>query len=137
MTPEQSKLQPTLQSRLANPLKSAAAAANQRAEHRLAAQKFRAKSAPKNLASGIGQMKTEIKDNPLVLAAIGPIRPVPKITDPRLLANAERVRRATAESPRMTLEEARAQTPGWQQAVLNAAERDKKRRLKNSPPAEK
>ena len=56
----------------------------------------------------------------------------PEITDPQILKMAEEMRKARAESPPMTLEEARAQTPGWQQAVLEAAERDKKRRAKNS-----
>jgi hypothetical protein len=79
------------------------------------------------------EMKPVIKE----ILGMGGGKGLPKITDPRLLANKERVRQATVESPRMTLEEVRAQTLGWQQGVLNAAERDKKRRLKNSPPAEK
>ena len=62
---------------------------------------------------------------------------LPEITDPRLLAGKARSKAQTAESPHMSLAEARAQTPGWQQAVLNAAERDKKRRSKNSGPPDK
>lgn len=55
------------------------------------------------------KMKPVIKE----ILEMGGGRALPKITDPRLLANAELVRRATAESPRVTLAEARAQTQSW------------------------
>ena len=79
------------------------------------------------------EMKPVIKE----ILEMGGGRGLPKITDPRLLANQELVKAATAESPHATLAQARAQTPGWQQAVLNTAERDKKRRSKNAAPKEK
>jgi hypothetical protein len=63
------------------------------------------------------KMKPVIKE----ILEMGGGRGLPKITDPRLLANKERVRQATAESPHQSLAEARAQTPGWQRAVLDSA----------------
>ena len=49
------------------------------------------------------EMKPVIKE----ILEMGGGRGLPKITDPRLLANAERVRQATAESPHVSLAEAR------------------------------
>ena len=77
------------------------------------------------------EMKPVIKE----ILEMGGGRGLPKITDPRLLANAELVRQATAESPHVSLAEARAQSR--HQAVLNAEGRDKKRRSKSSPPTDR
>src|ERR1017187_8249902 len=62
------------------------------------------------------KMKPVIKE----ILEMGGGRAVPKITDPRFLANKERVRQATAESPHQSLAEARAPTPGWERAVLES-----------------